>query len=313
MGVFVFVIILLSALVLVSGAYVFFTACRRKRELPWLDANALKGTIYERYSDYIQNANKWLQTHCPEDIFITSEDGLKLHGLWIPAENPRGTILLAHGYRSSILVDFGMVFDVYHKLNMNLLVPQQRAHGQSEGKYITFGVKESQDMISWIKYHNANFGNKKMIISGLSMGASTMMYLADRKLPENVKGIIVDCGFTSPAAIISCVFRSVIHLPAIPVIWAADLFARIFAKFSLYEKDSRMTLANSRLPIMMVHGLEDDFVPAYMTQQGYDACASEKQLLMVKDAEHGVSFLKEPDRYKQMISQFLDKYIGGTL
>ena len=107
----------------------------------------------------------------------------------------------------------------------------------------------------------------------------------------------------------SKVFTAQTHLPAVPTIWVADLFARLFAGFSLYEKDSRITLAKSRLPIFMVHGLADDFVPAYMTQQGYDACASEKELLLVENAGHGISFLKEPGKYRASVINFLHRYL----
>lgn len=307
MGIFFFVLGAALLLILVSGGYVFFVACRRGKELPWLEREQLKGTAYEKYADHIQNSAKWLSEHHAQDVFIQSHDGLKLHGLWIPAPAARGTVLLAHGYRSTMLVDFGLIFQVYHKLNMNLLIPEQRCHGKSEGRYITFGVKESMDMRRWLDCQQTELGGGQVIISGLSMGASTMMYLADQTLPQNVKGIIVDCGFTSPAAILSKVYTSVTHLPAIPSIWATDLFARLFAGFSIYAKDSRKTLANSRLPILMVHGTGDDFVPSFMSQQGYDACTSEKELFLVEGAGHGTSFLIQPERYKQLVHEFLHR------
>lgn len=307
----IIVLLAIVLLVLCSGGYVFFVACRRMKDRPWLEPEKLKGTDYEKYIQHIQNSHHWLMNHAAQDVYVTSHDGLKLHGLWIPAENAKGTVLLAHGYRSTMLVDFGLIFEVYHNLHLNLLVPEQRCHGKSEGKYITFGVKESRDMQAWIDYHNRHFGNCELIISGLSMGASTMMYLADQILPDNVKGIIVDCGFTSPAAILSKVFTSVTHLPGLPSVLAADLFARVFAGFSLYQKDSRKTLAKSRLPILMIHGLGDDFVPSYMTQQGYDACTSEKTLFMVEEAGHGTSYLKQPERYRDLVIAFLNKHLEG--
>lgn len=309
MDIIFFVLCALMLLTLVSGGYVFYVACRRGTELSWLEPEKLKGTAYEKYTDHIQNSARWLSEHKAQDVHIKSYDGLRLHGLWIPAPDAKGTILLAHGYRSTMLVDFGLIFEVYYKLNMNLLIPEQRCHGKSEGKFITFGVKESRDMLSWLAYHQKKLGGGQVVLSGLSMGASTMMYLADQKLPECVKGIIVDCGFTSPAAILSKVYRSVIRLPAGPSIWAADLFARLFAGFSLYEKDSRKSLADSRLPILMVHGTGDDFVPSYMTQQGFDACVSDKELFLVDGAGHGTSFLKQPERYKQLVRSFLEKYL----
>lgn len=299
-------------LVMFSGGYLFFAACRRGKERPWLDKQRLKGTPYEKYSDHIQSSAQWLKEHGAEDVYVQSRDGLRLHGLWISAREPKGTVLLAHGYRSCLLVDFGMVFDFYHSLGLNLLIPDQRSHGKSQGRYITFGVKESRDMLCWIQYHGEKLGGGQLLLSGLSMGASTMLYLADQQLPGEVKAMIVDCGFTSPAQILSCVYTKVTHLPAIPSIWAAELFARVLAGFSLYERDSRKILPHSRLPVLMVHGTGDDFVPCYMTRQGYAACGSEKELLLVEGAGHGTSYLKNKPLYQQRVLAFLKKHMGVT-
>jgi len=136
-----------------------------------------------------------------------------------------------------------------------------------------------------------------------------MLYLADKILPENVKGIVADCGFTSPAEILSCVFKAVVHLPAAPSIWVAGLFCKIFAGFGLWEKDTRKTLAKSRLPVLLVHGEADGFVPCWMTQQGYEACSSQKKMLLVPEAEHGLSFLVDGYRYTAMVIEFLKENV----
>ena len=301
--------VLLGALVLVfaSGAYVFVHACLRRKELPWLIEEEIKKTNFGKYSKCIAASQAWLNSNHAQDVYVTSKDGLRLHGYWIPADNPRGTILLVHGYRSTMLVDFGIAFPFYHALGMNILVPHQRAHGDSEGKYITFGVKESEDMVCWIDYHNNTFGEYQMVLSGLSMGASTVLYLADRVLPLNVKCIIADCGFTSPWAILDKVYRSTVHLPSEPCLFAADLFARVFADFSLKEKDTGTVLEHAKLPIFMIHGLKDDFVPSSMTEQGYDKCTGKKKLLLVEGAGHGVSFLMDKTTYTRQIISFLEE------
>lgn len=311
MTVIFFILLAFFLFVLVSGVYVFVVGCVRTKEYSWLDSAAMKGTPYEKYDKLIHDSYDWLAAHNAQDLHITSIDGLRLHGLWIPAINPKGTILLAHGYKSTMLVDFGMVLELYHQMGLNLLIPVQRAHGKSQGKIITFGVKESRDMLLWLEYHNKELGDWQIVLSGLSMGASTMMYLADCQLPDNVRGMIVDCGFTSPAAILSAVFKKVTHLPAIPAIWITDLCARIFGGFSIYERDSRRTLAANRLPIIMVHGKDDHFVPCRMTQQGYEACTGEKQVLLVDGAGHGVSYLYAMDQYGAMVKDFLKKHITG--
>lgn len=310
MKLLLFVLGVIILLTIVSGAYVFVLGCVRRKDLPWLVEQDIKKTSYGKYYEFIVQSDRWLKEHKALDVYVTSHDGLKLHGLWIPANNPRGTVLFAHGYRSTMLVDFGLAFDFYHTHGMNLLIPEQRSHGKSEGRYITFGVKESRDMQSWLEFYNNQLSTEPIILSGLSMGASTMLFLADKDLPVNVKGIIADCGFTSPYDILSSVFKRVIHLPAMPTLWVTDVFARLFAGFSLNEQDTRRSLAKSRLPIFMIHGVNDGFVPCEMTKMGYEACTGDKQLLLVDDADHGVSFLVAKDRYTAMITEFLDKCIG---
>jgi len=305
----VFVLLSVLLLILVSGGYMFFVACMRREELPWLVEEEMQKTHYKEYIQYILVGADFFKKHNTQKVQIESYDGLKLWGLWVPADNPKGTVILAHGYRSSKYLDFGLALQFYHDWGMNLLVPDQRAHGNSEGKFITFGVKESRDMIQWIHYHNQTHGNLPVVLSGLSMGASTMLYLADQDLPKNIKGIIADCGFTSPKEILASVFRNVVHLPAGPTLLGAELFARIFAGFSLSEKDTRKSLRNSKLPVLMVHGLADNFVPCEMTQQGYSACTGEKELLLVEGAGHGVSFLVDRQRYTEEILRFLERNV----
>lgn len=304
-----FILIALALLILVSGIYTFCTACIRRKEPRWLVEEDVKKTPYGKYYENIVIGEKFLRENASQEIQTMSCDGLRLSGIWVPAENPNGTILLAHGYRSCKLVDFSMALGMYHSMGMNILLPDQRAHGKSEGRYITFGVKESQDVVSWIEFHNKNFGEFPLVLSGLSMGASTVLYLADQDLPRNVKGIIADCGFTSPKEIISSVFHRVIHLPSAPSLLICELCARLFAGFSLTEKDTRQTLKNAKLPVLLVHGVDDGFVPCEMTQKGYDACGGEKEILLVEKADHGVSFLVDKPRYTKTVIAFLEKYV----
>ena len=299
------VLCVVFAMIVVSGVYVFAVACIRRKELPWLVEAELQKTPCGKYSKQILAADRWLTEHDAQNVYITSGDGLKLHARWVPAVNPRGTVIFAHGYRSSPLLDFGLALSFYYAHGLNILLPDQRAHGKSEGRIITFGVMESNDMESWISYHNKQFGALPVLLSGLSMGASTMLYLADRDLSANVKGIIADCGFTSPHEILASVFRDVIHLWATPTIYVTELCARCFGHFSLWQRDTRNSLASARIPVLMVHGKADDFVPCEMTIQGYQACTGPKQMFLVDGAEHGVSFLVETERYTQLIETFL--------
>mgnify|MGYP003292205175 CR=1 FL=1 len=306
-----FVLLSFALLILLSGLLVFVLGCVRRKEINWLNESEIKGTHYEKFYRYILAGDRFLKEHNAKPLQICSDDGLLLYADFVPAENPKGTIILAHGYRSNKVLEFGKVFDFYHNKGLNILTVDQRAHGKSEGKYITFGVKESTDMQAWIRYHNEHIGQYPIILSGLSMGASTMLYLADADLPDNVRGIIADCGFTSPKEIIGTVYQRTTHLPSALSLWAADLFTRLLAGFSLTEKDTTKSLANSKIPVMMVHGVADGFVPCDMTRRGYDACTGKKTVLLVEGADHGLSFLVDRPRYTQMVTDFLKENLEG--
>lgn len=304
-----FIVIVVCAAV---GVYLFSYACTRE-DFCLDNDEAVKNGPYWKYVDDIRAGRQWIEGHPHEMWEMESRDGLKLRAIFVPAENARGTVILAHGYHSNFLVDFSPVFDVYHQKGLNLLLPYQRSHGQSEGRYITYGVKESGDMRRWIDQVNTRVGRKPILCSGLSMGASTMMYLSGMELPENVKAFVVDCGFTSPKEIISYVFQHRYHLPAWPFLWAADLCARCFAKFRLNECHSVDTLARNKRPILMVHGLADTFVPPEMTDRGFAACGGDKQLLLVENAGHGLSFWVDQERYLKQLDQIIEKVCAHEL
>ena len=298
-------------LTVLSGIYIFIIGFVRKKDVSWLIESEVRKSPFGQYYPHIAAADQWIRRHKSHSITIKSYDGLKLHGLWIPASNPKGTVLLAHGYRSTYLVDFGPALNYYHDLGFNLLIPDQRAHGESEGKLITFGVKEARDMMLWVDYHNAHLAAVPLILSGLSMGASTVIYMTGLNLPGNVKGIIADCGFTSPAEILGTIFRKVTHLHALPALLVTELLARTIAGISLWQCDSRKLLAKCKIPIVMIHGREDGFVPCEMTEQAYRACSSPKQILLVDGADHGVSFIVARERYLSLIETFLNDILDN--
>ena len=311
MSVWLFILLAVVVLLLFSGGYVLVIACGKRKGVDWLDEQAMLKSNNAHLYPYIAASKRWLKDQNAQDVYTTAADGVKLHALWIPVENSKGTVLMAHGYRSTMLLDFHLGFELFHQLGMNILVPEQRTHGESGGRFITFGVKESKDMQRWIDFHNEKLSAVPMVLYGMSMGASTMLYLADRILPDNVKGIIADCGFTSPKEIISRVYKGALHLPAEPSVSIAGALARIFAGFGFSQCDTRKSLRNSRLPVLMIHGQADSFVPCEMSEQGYQACTSKKKLLLVPNAEHGVSFLADGFRYTAAVIDFLKEIIPG--
>ena len=300
----------LPAAALAGGYWGFRHACARIADPDWDSESALEQTVFAEFAASIPRARQWLRDHNAENVQIRSFDGLTLRGQWIPAEHPFATIILFHGYHSHHLQDFAGIYEYYHSIGLNLLLVRQRAHGESDGKYITFGVKERRDALRWIDFHNRTHGMDNVYLGGMSMGASTVLFAAGEELPPNVRGITADCGFSSPAEIISHIIKKDFHLPPKLVLPLVDVWARILGGFSFHECDSRETLSRSKTPILFIHGKADDFVPSFMSEVGYAACASEKEILLIDNAGHGRSYLHEPERLREALLSFFKRNLS---
>lgn len=308
----ILVIVLLLTLAAFAGGYWGFrTACLRGHEPDWETPGALKGTQWEEFSESIPLAARWLRKHNAQDVAVESFDGLTLRGKWIPAEHPKATIILFHGYRSHYLVDFAGIFSMYHAMGLNLLLVRQRAHGASDGKFITFGVRERKDVVSWVEFHNRTHGMDNVFLGGMSMGASTVLFAAGEDLPANVRGITADCGFTSPYEILSEVIRKQYNLPPKPVLPLVNFWTKRLAGFDIKECDTRDILSRTAIPVVMIHGTGDDFVPCQMSKDGFSACGSEKELILAEGAGHGRSYLFEPDRITESLVAFFNRHISN--
>lgn len=267
------------------------------------------GSIWNPYAERMKAAQQWMKDNTAEHVSITSFDGLKLSALYIPSdlEKPKGTLIVFHGYRSLATVDFALEVEFMHDLGYSLLVPYQRSHGESEGKYITYGVNERYDCRDWAKYAEERFGGD-IFLAGISMGSATVMMSANLDLPESVHGIIADCGFTSPWEIMAHVAWKDYKLPTFPLLNLVNCFAKIFAKVDLKGADARKALAETKLPVLFIHGEQDDFVPLSMTRKNFAACRSEKDLHLVGDAVHAQSYGADTTGCEEKIAAFLKKY-----
>ena len=300
----------LPAAALAGGYWGFQYACRRKEDPDWASEEALKQTPYAEFAESLPRALRWLRDHNAEPVQITSFDGLTLRGHWVPAEQPKATIILFHGYRTHYIHDFAGIFSMYHSIGLNLLLVRQRAHGESEGKYITFGVRERKDALSWIEFHNRAHGMDNVFLGGMSMGASTVLFAAGEELPPNVRGITADCGFSSPAEILGHIIRKDFHLPPKLVLPLMEVWARALGGFSLWQCHSRDSLARSKTPILFIHGKADTFVPCAMSQSGYDCCASDREIHLVEGAGHGRSYLYEPEKLTRALVDFFNRNLS---
>lgn len=241
-----------------------------------------------------------------ETVEITSFDGLKLRALRVKNENSKGTLIFFHGYRSLPKYDFAASYPFYSKFGYDLLFPYQRAHGMSEGKYITFGVKERKDAIKWIEFiNNENGYQKDIYLCGISMGCATVLMGAGESYPDNVRGIIADCGFTSPHDIISHVADKIVKVGKRPLMWSLNLVCKIRAGFTLKEYSTVDAMSNVKCPIAFFHGEADDFVPMEMTVRNHDALQGKKFLMTVPFAGHGTSYLYQKEKYEKAITDFI--------
>ena len=305
----VLIAILLAIYVFITKNLFNFAIVRHdtKKEITkeWLDRHGFSG--YE--DEIIEARNEFLAADF-EKVEIKSYDGLTLRGLLCNTPNSKGTIILFHGYRSTPDIDFCVAKKFYARLGLNVLLPYQRAHGESEGNYITFGVRERYDVHSWVEFINKMVGYQLPIfLSGLSMGSSTVLMSTEKPFPDNVKLIIADCGFTSPYSIFKHVVKSTMKIPFSLFIPLFNFMCKKKAGFSVYEYSTIKALKNCKIPIFFIHGDSDNFVPPYMTDENYGACTSEKYILKVKNAPHAASFMYDSGEYKKTLETLISKYL----
>lgn len=262
------------------------------------------GKIYEPHHETMRAWMKRMKEIPHREVSITSFDGLKLYGDYYEYEPGAPVELMFHGYRGLARRDLCGGIQRCFALRRNVLLVDLRACGRSEGNVITFGVHESRDCLSWIEYLRSEFGSDvKIILTGISMGASTVMIAAGMDLPDNVVGILADCGFTSARAIIKKVIRQ-LHLPADVLYPIVRLGARLYGRFDPEERSAIDAMPRCRVPIIFYHGEADDFVPCEMSRENYAACPASKRLVTVPDAGHGLAFILDQEGYVRALKEF---------
>ncbi len=262
--------------------------------------------VYQKHKDLIKKWMKEVSEIKHEDVEIVSFDGLKLHAKYYECNKGAPIELMFHGYRGNADSDLCGGIKRSFALGFNVLLVDQRTAGKSQGNVITFGINESKDCLKWIDFLIEKFGEDvKIILTGISMGASTVMIVAGKTLPKNVVGVIADCGYTSPKEIIKTVIGEMKIPPnlAYPFV---KLGAKIYGKFNLEEDSPIEAVKRAQIPIIFFHGEADDYVPYEMSVKNYVACVSRKKLVTVKGAGHGLAYVVEPDRYLNELKEFFN-------
>lgn len=258
------------------------------------------------YDPYREQMERWVQAldgiPCTP-MEIRSFDGLTLRGrLYLYAPDAPVEIMF-HGYRGTAARDLSGGVARARLLGHSALLVDQRGSPGSEGRVITFGVREWRDCLAWIEHVIGQLGDVPIILTGISMGAATVLNAAAHPLHRNVVGVLADCGYTSPKAIIMKILRQ-LHLPAGMLYPLLRLGARLYGGFDPEEITPVGSLQHCALPVIFFHGEADSFVPCTMSRENYAACPSRKRLVIVPGAGHGLSYPADPERYLNEMRDF---------
>lgn len=244
-------------------------------------------------------------------VHITADDGTSLSARYCHEADDAPIAIIMHGYRATAMRDTMGLIVLCKKLGYNLLMPDQRAHGRSDSYTITMGAQERYDARAWSYWASVRSSGKVPIfLMGVSMGAATVLLASGLDLPDSVHGIIADCGYSSIRDICrTCLPKYLPHVPVGPGYAVGKAGAKIFGRFDPDTVDCRKAVAQSKVPILFIHGSADDFVPCSMSRENYDACASEKELLVIPGATHAMSYYYDTPSYTKAVTDFLKKHI----
>lgn len=259
--------------------------------------------------NFLTENSKILEEKELEVVEITAQDGTVLVGHLYKNKKAKRTIIAMHGWRSSWARDFCLIHEFLFENDCNVLFAEQRGQGESGGDYMGFGLTERYDCLDWINFVNSTEMKKLPVyLMGISMGATTVLMATGFELPQNVKGVIADCGFTSPNDIWRHIAQNMKILYTGFMGEIASAICRRKINVAPDEYSTITALENSRTPVLFIHGTEDKFVPIEMTYSNYRACMAPKSLFIVPGAEHGTSCFVAKEEYENQLKLFWSKW-----
>ena len=301
-----------AALIAVGNYMVNFAIVRSEGHRDVAPASVVtaqdKSTIGDNRAAINAKKRAWLSLTKTERAQITSEDGLTLVGqIYWNREPGHKWLLGIHGYTGK-KEDVENVASFFARQGYNVLLPDMRAHGESEGRYIGMGWLDRKDVLQWIDVILALDPEAEIILHGTSMGGATVMMVAGETLPPNVKGIVEDCGYTSVWDIFADELTYLFGLPAFPVLNASSLVAQVRAGYGFKEASALQQVKKATVPVLFIHGSEDNFVRTDMVYDLYAACPTEKELLVIEGAGHGEAYAMDPKLYFDTVFGFIGRY-----
>ena len=296
-----------AVFLLAAGGYAykiaFFSPAKDKEKGPPI----LEGTPYDPYREEIGRLYRAVRDREGEFVTVTSHDGLTLSGRYYHVADGAPVDIGFHGYRSNAFIDFLGANALSIHWGHNLLLVDQRAHGKSQGRTITFGIKERLDVLTWLDYVNGRFGPETpILLYGVSMGAATVLMASGLDLPGNVKGIVADCPYSSPLDVIAHVGKSN-PLPQWLVRIAAIAGAAIYGGFDLREADAEAAVKEAKVPILIFHGEADDFVLPSMSEGPARVNPEWVERHTFPGAGHALCYMTDTERYWQTVTEFVQR------
>ncbi len=260
---------------------------------------------YDPYRETMTALIKELDAQPFEPAEIAAYDGARLYGRGFHVSDGAPLMIGFHGFKSTGLRDMCGLGKLARQLGMDMLIVDQRSHGKSDGKTISFGVRERFDCLSWARYAAERWPGRPIILAGVSMGAATVLMASDLDLPAEVKGIVADCPYSDPSAIIKKVGRDSMGPASILLYPFILLGARLYGGFSLTAASPVKAVRQARVPILLIHGEDDRFVPCDMSREIFDACTGKKTRVTIPGAPHAIAYIVDPDKYGRAVRGFL--------
>lgn len=242
-----------------------------------------------------------------EEVSITSHDNLKLFANYYHVKDGAPLVIMCHGYKGNAIRDFCGSWQLARELGHNVLLIDQRCHGRSEGHTITFGVLEQKDVLGWIRYANDRFGNVPMLLSGVSMGAATVLMVAGKELPDNVKAVIADCPYDAPSNIIKKVLGQDMGMPVGIVYPLIRFGGMVYGRFNLNADSPLEAVKLAKVPILLLHGDDDRFVPLEMSRRIHAAAPEKISFHTISGAGHALAFASAPEEFTRILREFMEK------
>ena len=307
----VLLVLLLAALLLIGNYMVDFAIGRTTGTTdvvpPSVVTDEDSRVISENWALIRKQAEEWSGSVTQENVSVRSDDGLTLRGAYAPGlEGSHRWVIAVHGYRGSHSQMAGIA-SFYGVRGYNVLLPDLRGCGESEGDFIGMGWPDRRDMLKWIDWIIARDSEARIVLHGISMGGATVMMTAGEDLPAQVAAIVEDCGYTSVWDIFRDEMDVLFHLPPFPVLHVASAISSLRAGYSFSEASALAQVKKARVPMLFIHGEKDNFVHTDMVYPLYEACPTEKELLVVKGAGHGSASSMDPDLYFGTVFDFLAK------